>query len=253
VPDSLQGLTVFLFAIVPGFLGIRGYSRRTSRTVPDRDLYALAGAVVISTIWVGGVWIVQYLCGDPVAEWGVIPLDSHKLEGHRGQFVLFGLVVMVAPFFLGATAALVLDRLSIVRSKKTWRYLRRSGLFRSPTAWDRAWAQFSREQGAGEVLVHLVGGLMIRGGFGRRSQVDLSPSPPGLHLEEGFGYRMNDDGKVTLEGTGKRGIYLAGSEILAVYFVDGEGNKSEGSFDQPSKEQQAEEPAADKEMTDDSE
>ena len=228
MPDSVPALLVFLLAVVPGFLGIRGYSRRRSRSVPDRDLYALAGAIVLSAIWLGVVWLVLLAFGDPLSRWGLSPYNAKRLQGHRADAVWLGLAVIFVPFILGALIAGLLDRLSMVKSKTTWRHLRATGLFRAPSAWDRAWSRFAREQGAGEVLVHLANGLMIRGAFGEHSQVDLSPSPPGLYLEEGFAYRTSADGQVvSLEASTTRGVYLDGSEILAIYFdeedADGAG------------------------------
>lgn len=236
MPDSVPALTVFLLAIVPGFLGIRGYARRTSRTVPERDLYALAGAVVISVIWLGLVWLGLLALGDPLRRWGLSPYSAHKLESHRADAVWLGLGVMFVPFVLGALSAILLDKLSMVKSEKAWRRLRRTGLFRAPSAWDRAWSRYARQAKTSEVLVHLSGGLMIRGAFGKRSQVDLSPSPPGLYLEAGFAYRTSEDGRVVaLEATAaERGIYLAGSQILAVYF-DEEVADGAGAGEAPSK------------------
>jgi len=218
-PDTVVALAVFMLAIAPGFLAVRGYSRRRYRTVPDRDLYAVAQAVVVSAMWLALVWLILLKVGDPIRAWGLIPNDTGAIRSHQAAIVGLGFAVVTLPYGLGLTAAYLVDRLEGVRSEGAWRRIRRTGLVRPPTAWDRAWLTFRRRQGAGQVVVRLKNGLVIRGGYGKRSQADLSPSPHQLFLESGFGYAEGEDGDaVEVEAEGSAGIFIEGSEIAAIYF-----------------------------------
>jgi hypothetical protein len=233
-PPTLQAFTVLIFGIAPGFVAIRGFSRRRYRTVPDRDLYAIAGAAVVSAIWLGFLWLLLLLLGDPLREWGVIPYSSALLEEHRADVVWLGLAAICLPFPLGSLAAISLDFIEGRFKKdgsKAWAFLRWAGFFRPPTAWDKAWLRFARKYGAGEVIVQMQDGLIVRGGFGKSSQADLSPNAPHLFLESGYGYLLADgdsdsdpsavsagDGPQVV-GRGSAGVYLAGAQINSVYFI----------------------------------
>lgn len=232
-PQTLQAFTVLIFGIAPGFVAIRGFSRRRYRTVPDRDLYALAGAAVVSAIWLGFLWLVLLPLGDPLLHWGVIPYDAALLDDHRADVVWLGLAAICVPFPLGSLAAISLDFIEGRFKKdgsKTWVFLRWAGFFRPPTAWDKAWLRFARKFGGGEVIVQMRDGLIVRGGFGESSQADLSPNDPQLFLETGYGYRLAEgdadseaggvagDGPQVV-GEGKAGVILAGDQINSVYFI----------------------------------
>jgi hypothetical protein len=225
MPTTIQAFIVLIFGIAPGFVGIRGYSRRRFKTVPDRDLYALAGAAVVSAVWLGIVWLLLAHFGNPLKNWGLIPFDGKTVEEHRVTVGAFGLGVICVPYPLGGFVAWAMDRLEgLSRSRRgatrwMWRLIRKTGFFKPPTAWDRAWIHFTRQSPVGEVLVQMEDGLLVRGGFGNRSQADLSPNPPSLFLESGYGYRIGDDGKTTrVEGIGSAGVYLPGESINAIYF-----------------------------------
>jgi len=238
IPGSFDALTVLILGVAPGYMGIRGYSRRRYRSVPDRDLYALAGAVVVSAIWLAAIWLFLLAVGDPLKHWGLVPYGSRHLHDHRADAVWLGLAVVLTPYPLGAFAAEIMDRLSRVNHDPSWKLLRKTGFFRPPTAWDRAWLQFTRKQEFGEVLVRLNNGLMIRGAYDSRAQADLSPNPPGLHLASGFGYRMADDGQESNpEAVAPLGVYIQGSEIAAVYFLEGEDAGGAGGDDGQTNEQ----------------
>lgn len=214
-----MAVAVFILAIAPGFLAVRGYSRRRYRSLPDRDLYALAQAIVISAIWLSGVWLLLLLLGDPIERWGIMPSSSVVRQEHRADIVLVGLLVMLLPYGIGMTAAAVVDKLEGTKSDAIWKWVRRTGLVRPPTAWDRAWLRFIRQQGSGQVIVRLKSGLVVRGGYGRHSSADLSPSPHQLFLESGYAYTEGDDGEtVEVEAVGRAGIFIEGSEIVAIYF-----------------------------------
>jgi hypothetical protein len=222
VPDTLEAITVFMLAVAPGFLAVRGFSRRRYRTVPDRDLYALAAAAVISAVWLGLVWLALLSFGDPLKAWGILPTDSKLLADHRADAVLLALGVIWTPYVIGILFAAALDRVELTKNEWLWRQMRRAGFFRAPTAWDRGWSRFRRKRGGvGNVMISLKSGLVIRGGFGSSSQVDLSPNPAQVYLEQGFGYWADDDGKISrLDGDGPGGVIVRGDDIRAVYFLD---------------------------------
>ncbi len=249
-PPTLQAFTILIFGIAPGFVGIRGYSRRRYRTVPDRDLYALASAAVISAIWLGFVWLLLLQIGDPARKWGLVPFDTARLEGHREDVVLLGLAVICAPYPLGSVIAFLMDRLErIATAPKAWEMLRGTGLFKPPTAWDKAWLRFKRKYGAGEVLVQMRDGLIVRGAFGKKSQAALSPNSPQLFLEEGYSYRLDPDGesedkglaavlsssdeKPRIEAEGPGGVYLPGDQINSVYFIPPPDEADAGQVEEP--------------------
>jgi hypothetical protein len=243
LPATYQALLIVVFAIVPGFVGIRGFSRRRYRTEPDRDLYAIAGSLVVSAIWIGVVWLVLLEKGDPLHDWGLIPYRPKVLEEHERELVYLALGVICLPYPLGSLLAIVLDLLEKVRWDWLWKALRWTGFFRPPTAWDRAWLQFTREHGAGEVILRMSDGSFVVGAYGRRSQADLSPNARQLFLEQGYAFRLgpgedfNGDhnaappGEVLGEGTA--GVYLRSEEVQAVFFLDPEdevnGNAQEAA------------------------
>jgi hypothetical protein len=225
MPTTIEAFIVLILGIAPGFVGIRGYSRRRYKTVPDRDLYALAGAGVVSAIWLGVVWLVAIHFGNPLRDWGIVPFDGRTVERNRVAVACFGLGVICAPYLFGVFGALVMDRLEGLshsrgtRRQRGWKLIRKTGFFRPPTAWDRAWLHFTRFDSVGEVLVQMEDGLIVRGGFGGRSQADLSPNPPSLFLESGYGYRVDAEGKPSqIEGLSPAGVYLSGENINAIYF-----------------------------------
>jgi Family of unknown function (DUF6338) len=224
MPTTIQAFIVLIFGIAPGFVGIRGYSRRRYKTVPDRDLYALAGAAVVSAIWMAVVWLPLDHFGNPLKDWGVIPFDGEVVEENRVAIGCLALGVLCAPYALDVVAALTMDRLEgLSRSsgrlgKWAWKKSRKTGFFKPPTAWDRAWLHFTRSNDAREVLVQMEDGLLVRGGFGDKSQADLSPNSPRVFLESGYGYRFDENGQVKVEGIGDSGVYLPGDNINAIYF-----------------------------------
>jgi Family of unknown function (DUF6338) len=239
-PTTVQAFAVLILGIAPGFAAIRGYSRRRYRTVPDRDLYALAAAAVVSAIWLGVVWLLLLRWGNPLEAWGLVPHRPARLEQHEADVVLLLLAVICVPYPVGSLAAFVMDGIEeIAKWPPLWAILEKTAFFKPPTAWDKAWRKFTREQGAGEVIVQMEDGLIVRGGFGSRSQADLSPNSPQLYLEDGYGYRLDDDGAPgEIEGEGNAGVYLPGHRISTIYFLPSDPTGSllpAGAEDEPSK------------------
>lgn len=231
MPEASQAATIFTLFIAPGFLMVRGYGHRRYRTTPERDIYAVAEAVVASAIWLACVWAVLLLCGDPVREWGMVPLKTKLLEEHRPETLALLLTVIIVPYGVGAGLAAIIDRLE---RESPWflRFAQRFGLMRNLTAWDRAWLTFER-MGPGEVQIRLKDGSMIRGAWGEGAQVDLSPSPDhhvmlvqGYHQDAGkSGQDVEVEGsEVVIRAQGPDGVFIQGDEISAVFFKATGGN-----------------------------
>lgn len=240
MPSGSAAAVVFALLLAPGFLMVRGYRHRRYRTAPERDIYAVAEAVVASAIWVALVWLVLLVLGDPVKDWGMVPLEPETLEKHRAEALALMLAVIVVPYGVGAAFAAFVDRLE---RESAWFFNvgRRLGFLRNPTAWDRSWLSFDRE-GPGEVRVRLKDGSMIRGSWGRGAQVDLSPSPSHhLLLAQGYLEEAGPRGSsvehppvaapdVVIRADGPEGVFIAGEEISTVFFkrtseevTDGDG------------------------------
>ena len=203
-------------------------------------------------MWLALVWLLLLGVGDPLSKWGVIPFDDHILRHHRSDIVWLGLAVVLLPYVVGAFAAMLVDQLSIDRgefpgekSGRVYRTARSAGLIRMakaarllqhPSAWDKAWSRYIARQGAGEVVVRMKDGLMIKGGYGKEAQVDLSPLPPQLFLASGYGYNeQGGEEQVELNAYGPEGVYVPVDEIEAIYFGPrgdgggGDGTESEGA------------------------
>jgi hypothetical protein len=170
MPSSLEAAIVFALVIAPGFLLVRGYARRRTRSIPERDLYALAQAVIASIVWLGVAFFILQAWLD---DWGLIPRNDAILEKNQTAVTLSLLGIVLLPYPLGWLAALVGELASGAVStwlegragalppdpaygllKKTRGALRRlpkrignsvageverSGLVTPPTASDKAW------------------------------------------------------------------------------------------------------------------
>jgi len=223
VPSTFQAALVFALLISPGFVLVQGYRRGRTYTVPDRDLYALAQAVVASLGWLAVVWLLLLLFGDPILRWGLAPQNDSLLERHRGELALLLLGIEFVPFVLGLAAGSTVNTLQ--RSERARSLLGWTGIFEPPTAWDQAWneaasrAKMSSPQQSIDVSVRLKGGGIVEGRYGSASRADLSPRPTHqLFLETAYGL---DDSETpaTLLGDGTiGGVFIDASEIAAIYF-----------------------------------
>ena len=221
MPASLIGLTIFAFGIAPGFLFVRAYTTRRVHTPPERDLYAVAQAVVASLIWLGVVWLFLLWLGDPVTQWGLLPYAPERLAQHRSETALVGLVIVTTPYFLGIGAAWLvawLEDLGITS---------RIG----PTTWDDALrtSGYTAQVLQGvplDLTIRLKSGVTIFGRLGPRGRGDLSPRAyRDVFLDTGFAVldpERSDAGwtppLVILEATDADtgGIFVKGSEIEAI-------------------------------------
>jgi hypothetical protein len=219
VPGTLEAAIVFALFIAPGFVFQRGYAaRRLTRTLAERDLYALGAAVAWSIVLVAVAWLVFH---GRLADWGVIPGDEAKLEDHQAAVGGALLAIVLLPFPIGWVAATLVNR------SASWGPLARLRMFEPPTAWDAAWLavraklqQLPADQRYVDLTVRLKTGVLIEGRYGTRSTADLSPRPTHqLFVETGYGYTLGkDDSESTLDAEGELGIYIEASEIAAIYF-----------------------------------
>jgi hypothetical protein len=212
---------------------VRGYGHRRYRTAPDRDVYAVAEAVVASALWVAIVWLATILMGDPVKGWGLVPLKPGELGDHRAGVLGLVFGVIAAPYGVGAAAAALVDRLE-QDSPRFVKFGRKLGFLRNPTAWDRAWLGFAQD-GPGRVSVRLKDGSLIKGTWAEGGQVDLSPSPyhhlliVDGYLEEAGTAQSSvedsgvEDAQVIVRAEANFGVFVQGDEIAAVFFHRDEG------------------------------
>jgi hypothetical protein len=219
VPSTFQAALIFALLISPGYVLIQGYRRGRSYSIPDRDLYVLAQAVVASLGWVAAIWFLQSLAGNPISHWGVVPQDNLLLSRHQAGIALLVLGVEFAPFPLGLTAGLVVDALQSndsVRAGLHW-----TGLFEPPTAWEHAWNEAARRaensgQGWFDISIRLKSGAVITGRYGAKSRADLSPHPAHqIFLETAYG----PDGEGASEDGTIGGVFIDASEIATIYFA----------------------------------
>lgn len=102
VPTSLEAALVFAVLIVPGLLLISGYNRTRAHSLPRRDLYVLAQAVVVSLAWVPALWL---LGGRSVLDWG----EAKTLRDHDGEVIGLVLVNLAIPLMVGLVAGRAID------------------------------------------------------------------------------------------------------------------------------------------------
>src|ERR1700727_187928 len=220
--SASQAVLLFALLVSPGFVLVQGYRRGRSYTVPDRDLYVLAQAVVASLGWLAIVWLLLLVVGDPLRQWGIVPENTRLLMKHQGASVALLLGVEFAPFGLGLASGSVVDTLQDIAWARS--YFKWTGLFEPPTAWDQAWngegsqASTSSEQSI-DVSVRLKGGGVVEGRYGRASRAHLSPRPDHqLFVETGKGLEDRETSSVWLGDGTIGGVFIDASEIAAIYF-----------------------------------
>jgi hypothetical protein len=103
VPSTLEGILVFVLAIAPGYLLVRGFSVGRNHVAPGRDLYVLAEAVVASVLWLAVVYL---FAEERLSEYGLLPRNDTTLEAKGDHVAVFLLVVVLAPYVLGRALGL---------------------------------------------------------------------------------------------------------------------------------------------------
>jgi hypothetical protein len=224
VPASLQAAVVFALLIAPGFLLVQSYRRGRTYSLPARDLYVLAQAVVASLAWITFVWLLLRILGDPLRRWGVLPWKSELLVKHGTPAALLLLMVEFAPVVVGAVGGYLMNRVQATAGAQ--RIVSWTGVGESPTAWEHAWNEarsraVARPTGRQyvDVSISLKAGDRVQGRYGALSRADLAPRPSRhVFVETGYGIAESESG-ARLSGDGTiGGVYVDGSEIAAVYF-----------------------------------
>lgn len=223
MPATFQAALIFALLIAPGYVLIQGYRHGRSYSVPDRDLYVLAQAIVASLGWVAVVWFVLSIVGDPISGWGILPENDKRLTEHQATIALLVFGVELVPFAVGLLVGFVVNALQ--GAARAHVLLGWTGLFEPPTAWEHAWNEAASRLGtdAGrqviDVSVRLKSGGIVRGSYGGGSRADLSPRPSHqLFLETAYGL---DDTELPpkLMGDGTiGGVFIDASEIATIYF-----------------------------------
>jgi hypothetical protein len=187
--------------VVPGYSFLTGYRLGRSHTRPDRDLYAIAEAVVVSAVILAIGWFrVEDLLG-----W----IDDDTVSDHAGGALVLLLVLIVVPF----VAARVLAALTtwIGSQDQAEPLLRFFGVLQG-NAWQNAW-KGPLDEGA-LVVVELNSGETVYGQAVKGLKIDFPPLAPAVYLPHA--YRMVGTQTVKME----KGIYISGDQISAAYFAD---------------------------------
>ena len=199
--SSLEAALVFAVLIVPGLLLISGYNRTRAHSLPRRDLYVLAQAVVVSLAWLPALWL---LGGRKMVDWA----DAEALSDHDGALIFVVLLNLAIPLAVGLVAGRLLDWIG----DYTWlaRYIGWTGIFQPPTAWEAMWLPLSHADWAA-VQIILKGGETFNVLFDDGSTVGLAPGPRYLFFDTE--YHLEDD---ELEVEQHEGIFIDGTEVVSV-------------------------------------
>jgi Family of unknown function (DUF6338) len=213
-PNSVSTAVAFALLIVPGFMALSGFSISRARSSPERDLYALAQAVVVSLGWLLIVYLVQTRVGHPARSWGVVPFNDAKVASNREHLAVTAIgLVMVVPFALGALFGGVLNRLRDSVGDR----------IDVPEAWEAGWARARDFHGSPKLFhthpvraqVVLKDGNVMEGVSQRESDVDYAPSSSrDIFLGGALAYTA--EGKLLRQS--EVGAFIAGSEIVALFF-----------------------------------
>jgi hypothetical protein len=239
VPATAIGALIALL-LAPGFLLVRGYERRRLHTPPDRDIYALAEAIVASAIWLGLAWLVVTKIFDVnLRRIGILPADQAVLGRHPIEVIGLALAVVLVPYPLGVLAAWVADRIDGSRTPRVVRFKRRArrfGFFAVPTAWDEMWTR-AQNAGRAHVVLKLKDGSYVVGGYGRPGRADVSPAATrGVYLSRAHAQvdpsfsgglslllNLDENYEAVLKDPGfhpivdEVGVFVDGDEVLAAF------------------------------------
>jgi hypothetical protein len=204
MPASLEAATVFAALIVPGLLIASGYNRTRAHTVPQRDLYAIAQAIVLSLIWLPVIWL---LGGGSVVDWS----STATLEHHQLEVVAYVMLNLGVALAAGLVAGKLVDAVGERPAGNLARVIAWTGTFRPPTPWDYFWLRAATGEWAA-VEIQLADGRAINVLFDRDSDVGLSPNPRQAFFDSEYVYV--DDGE--LEVLPHQGIFIDCAEVVSL-------------------------------------
>lgn len=200
MPASVEAAAIFALLIVPGYSFLAGYRLGRSHTLPERDLYVVAQAVVVSVLLVALGWFRV----DDFLDW----IENDTLEHHPGGALVLLLSLIAGPFLIARFAAWV--QALIATTERGLALLHAFGLARSD-AWQATWAT-PLEQGA-LVVLKLQNGETLYGQVSEGAVVDFAPLPPAVYLD--VAYREEGGAFIDMDG----GAYVPGDQISAVYLA----------------------------------
>jgi hypothetical protein len=202
MPASLEAALVFAVLIVPGLLLISGYNRTRAHSLPRRDLYVLAQAVVVSLAWLPVLWLIG---GQSVLDW----IEDDTLRDHSGALVALLALNLAAPLVAGFIGGRLIDWLG--NRTELERALGWTGIFTPPTAWERLWGNLSQAQWAA-VSIELKDGEVFKVLFDDGSEVGLAPGPRYCFFDTE--YSVKDDGE--LEVAEHEGVFIDATGVVSV-------------------------------------
>jgi hypothetical protein len=205
MPNTFQALAIFAAAIAPGYGFLTGLQRQSTYTAPERDLYVLAQAFVISAIWIALTWW-------PLGRWFLGWATAGELGDHELLAWAMACGFLGLPYVAGRLLGFGIRRAEERRRGPIYRVFDSLGVFEPPTLWDWTWSRV-RDRESVILIIRLKDGGTLEGQFAEGSKVDFSPRRPRVFLEKAYGY--DDEGQRV---TFPEGAYVEGDEIVGVQF-----------------------------------
>ena len=224
VPTSTAALTIFLTAIVPGYLTIYLWSRNKTWKGLQNDLQTVIKSITLSAV-------IQLLLL-PYVLVVLYPARDH-LDRHPFQITVWlVLLTLLFPYLLGSIAARVTDRLFdpatvYVESLRSSGWKRRIQVLArwitqpaaQPSVWD--WAVVADKLDGHYVVVTWNDGKKIAGTFGMHSLGLTTPEQQGLFLETEW--LLDEQGDFTQPVANSAGILIPSlTEVRSIRLLRGE-------------------------------
>lgn len=205
MPNTLEALAIFAAAIAPGYGLLSGLQRQSNYTAPERDLYVLAQAFILSAVWLAVMWW-------PLARWLLAWQADGNLREHELAAWAMACAFLGLPYAVGRLIGFGIRRAQERREGWLYQALEPLGVFEPPTLWDWTWSEV-RDRGSVVLVITLKDGRTLEGQFAELSRVDFSPRRPRIFLEKAYGY--DEEGQRIVFS---RGAYVEGDEIAGVQF-----------------------------------
>lgn len=205
MPSTFEAVTVFAFAIAPGYALLVGYQHQRSHTAPERDLHVLAQAFVLSAAWIALTW---WPAGHLLIGWAV---DGEILD-HEACVWFLCCLLLGGPYLVGRFAGAGVRAVAAREEGGLFAAMRAVGFFEQPSLWDRVWTD-ARHRGNVLLRIRLKEGGSIEGLYAAGSEADLSPRRPRVYLEKAYG--QDEEGNTVIY---PMGAYVEGDQIIGIEF-----------------------------------
>lgn len=205
MPDSLEAVAVFTFAIAPGYALLVGYQHQRSHTAPERDLHVLAQAFVLSAAWIALTW---WPAGHLLTQWAA----EGELAAHETCVWILSCAVLGGAYLAGRIGGAVVRWIASKREGWLFSLMQAVGFFEQPSLWDRIWTE-AGHRGNVLLVIRLKEGGSVEGLYAGESKADLSPRRPRVYLEKAYGY--DDEGSTVIY---PKGAYVEGDQIASIEF-----------------------------------